>query len=75
MRKGRGTIYCLGDSLYLVLSQGTRLGEVGSMKDADIFGEWLKYRMWPRRMAQVERETESQIRYALVYNLKFEPFE
>lgn len=58
-----------------MLSQGTRLGEVGSMRDADIFGEWLKHRMWSRIMAQVEWETESQIRYALVYNSKFKPFE
>lgn len=61
--------------MYLVLSQETKLGEVGSMKDADIFGGWLKNRMWPRIMAQVGWENESQIRYTLVYSLKFEPFE
>lgn len=58
-----------------MLSHGTGLGEVESMKDADIFGEWLNHRMWSRIMAQVERETESQIRYAFMYNLKFETFE
>lgn len=46
------------------------------MKNADVLGEWLKHRMWSRRMAQVELETEDQIRLVLEYDAKnFEPFE
>lgn len=32
------------------------------MKDADILGEQLKHRTWPRRIALVEWEAEGQIR-------------
>lgn len=46
------------------------------MKNADVLGEWLKHRMWSRRMARVELEIDNQIRLVLVYDAKnFEPFE
>lgn len=46
------------------------------MKNADVLREWLKHRMWSRRMARVELEIDNQIRLVLVYDAKnCEPFE
>lgn len=46
------------------------------MKNADVLGEWLKHRMWSRRIARVELEIDNQIRLVLVYDAKnCEPFE